>query len=77
MDHGAIFPLKKFLGNFSTHEHASRIEKVGDGYRLTDAGMDYFADRYRKGNRQHVDEGEVQSMVRQIQAGGEGFEPIG
>lgn len=76
MDRGAIFPLKKFLGNFSIHEKAGRIEKVGSGYRLTPAGMDYFADRFRAGSRQHVDELDVQSIVKQIQMGGDGWKSI-
>ncbi len=73
---GEIFPLKKFLGNFSTHEQAGRIEKVGAGYRLTAVGIDYFADRYRRGSRQHVDKGEVQLMAKQIRTGGEEWEPV-
>ncbi len=76
MDRGAVFPLKKFLGNFSTHMQAGRIEEVGIGYRLTRIGQEYFADRYRRGSRQHVDEAEVEVMVRMIRSGGKGWEPI-
>lgn len=41
MNSGGVFPLKKFLGNFSGHEKAGRIEKVDGGYRLTPDGIDY------------------------------------
>lgn len=77
MDRGEVFPLKKFLGNFSTHEQAGRIERVSNGYRLTPDGMEYFADRYRQGSRQHIEEGGVQAMIVKIKAGGEGWETIG
>ena len=76
MDKGAVFPLKKFLSNFSTHLNSGRIEKASGGYRLTAQGMDYFAARYRPGNRQHVKEYEVQTMMRLMQNGGRGWEPI-
>lgn len=77
MDRGEVYPLKKFLGNFATHEQAGRIERVGNGYRLTPEGMEYFADRYRSGSRQHVEEEDVRAMIVRIKAGGEGWEPIG
>ena len=73
MDEGAVYPLDRFLKNFSGHIKAGRIERVADGYRLTSQGRDYFAARYRPGNRQHVEEGEVQEMVRLIRNGGEGW----
>lgn len=76
MDRGAVYPLKKFLGNFSTHEQAGRIEKADGGYRLTRAGNDYFADRFRKGNPQHISELEVKAMVKGILSGGSGWEPV-
>ncbi len=69
MDRGAVYPLKKFLGNFSGHEQAGRIEKAAGGHRLTDAGREYFADRFRAGNAQYVDRGEVDAMVRLIRSG--------
>ena len=76
MDKGASFLLKVFLGNFSTHLQAGRIEKAAHGYRLTPIGIDYFADRYRSGNRQHVKEIDVQTMMRLILNGGTGWEPV-
>lgn len=76
MDKGAVYPLKNFLGNFSTHLNSGRIEKVQAGYRLTPQGMDYFADRYRRGNRQHVEESDVQAMMRLLRTGGPGWKPM-
>ena len=70
MDKGAAYPLKKFLKNFSGHEQAGRIEKAPDGYRLTRAGRDYFADRFEPGNPQRVMRNEVDAMVRVIRTGG-------
>ena len=34
------------------------------------AGIDYFNDRYNPGNPQHVDQSEVEAMVRLIRYGG-------
>lgn len=69
MDQGAVYPLKKFLKNFSGHEQAGRIVKVPGGYQLTRAGRDYFADRLRPGNPQHVDRSAVEAMARLIRSG--------
>lgn len=73
MTKGATFPLQKFIGNFSTHITAGRIEKVGIGYRLTPAGMDYFADRFSAGNRQRVSRSEVDHWAAGIRNGGTGW----
>lgn len=73
MDRGKVYPLKNFLGNFSGHVSAKRIEKVDGGFRLTEKGMDYFKDRYKTGSKQHVDEQAVQAMVRRIKLGGDGW----
>lgn len=69
MDQGAVYPLKKFLKNFSGHAQAGRIVKVTGGYQLTRAGRDYFADRLRPGNPQHVDRSAVEAMARLIRSG--------
>ncbi|MGE5154801.1 MAG: hypothetical protein ACM3ST_12380 [Bdellovibrio bacteriovorus] len=69
MDQGAIYPLKKFLKNFSGHEQAGRVVKVPGGYQLTCAGRDYFADRFRLGNPQHVDRAEAEALARLIRSG--------
>ena len=69
MDKGGVYPLKKFLKNFSGHEDAGRIEKAPGGYRLTRAGRDYFADRFAPGNPQRVMRHEVDAMVRLIRIG--------
>lgn len=69
MDKGAAYPLKRFLGNFSGHEKAGRIEKTPGGYRLTRAGMDYFADRFRPGNPQHVNRSNFEAMAKLIRSG--------
>ena len=53
MDQGSTYPLARILGNFSGHLTAGRIEAVKGGYRLTQSGIDYFNDRYRKGNPQY------------------------
>jgi hypothetical protein len=77
MDKGAIYPLNEFLGDFRGHLDAGRIEKVPGGYRLTPAGLDYFADRYRSGNRQHIDQAAVDAMAGLIRSGeAEGWVPI-
>ena len=76
MDQGAVYPLKKFLKNFSGHVDAGRIERVDGGYRLTTRGMDYFSDRYRPGNRQYVEESEVRQMMRHLLEGGHGWEVV-
>lgn len=73
MDGGAVYPLQKFLGNFSGHLKAGRIEKIDDGYKLTPQGMDYFSDRYKPGSRQHVEENEVQAVIKMITEGGSGW----
>jgi hypothetical protein len=40
-------------------------------------GRDYFADRYRPGNRQHVDRAEVEAMAHLIRSGGaSGWVPV-
>ena len=70
MDQGKIYPLNKFLGNFSGHVQAGRIQKVPGGYQLTANGIDYFNDRYSPCNRQYVDRSEVEAMARQIRNGG-------
>ena len=44
MDQGNVYPLKKFLGNFSGHVNEGRIQKVSGGYQLTRKGIDYFND---------------------------------
>ena len=77
MDKGAVYPLRKFLKNFSGHEQAGRIAKAPGGYRLTRSGMDYFADRYRPGNPQSISRGEVEAMVRLFRSGGAaGWVPV-
>ena len=77
MDQGKVFPLKKFLGNFSPHLQAGRIQKAPGGFQLTRAGIDYFNDRYNPGNRQHVDRSEVEVMARLIRnGGGEDWVPV-
>ncbi|WP_207064024.1 hypothetical protein [Motiliproteus sp. SC1-56] len=70
MNRGEVFPLKRFLGNFSGHLSAGRIERFGDGYRLTQLGKDYFSDRER---RQGISEAEIQSVIRNIRSGGPGW----
>ena len=70
MDQGKVYPLKKFLGNYSGHVNAGRIQKVPGGFQLTRTGIDYFNDRYNQGNRQHVDRSEVEAVARQIRNGG-------
>jgi len=69
MERGESYPLKKVFSNFSGHIKVGRIEKVGTDYRLTGHGVDYFADRYRPGSPQHVDEAEVDAMARMIRSG--------
>ena len=69
MDRGNVYPLKKFLGNFSGHVQAGRIQKESGGYQLTPAGIDFFNDRYNPGSRQYVDRSEVEAMVRLIRNG--------
>jgi hypothetical protein len=77
MDRGAVYPLNKFLGNFSGHTRAGRIERVPGGYRLTPAGRDYFADRLRPGNPQHIDRREVEAMARLVRTGqARGWVPV-
>ena len=70
MDHGKVYPLKKFLGNFSGHVKAGRIQKVSGGYQLTPRGIDYFNDRYSPGNSQHVNRIDVEAVARMIRNGG-------
>lgn len=76
MSRGATFPLQKFVSNFSGYLNAGRIERVSGGFRLTQAGMDYFADRFRAGNRQHVSRSDVDHLALSIRTGGSGWEPI-
>lgn len=77
MDRGAVYPLKKFFKNFSTHEQAGRIERAPGGYRLTRAGLKYFADRFEAGSPQRVMCNEVDAMVRLIRTGqAPGWVPI-
>jgi len=77
MDRGGSFPLKKFLGNFSGHESAGRIQKAGSGdFRLSESGIQYFRDRLEPGNPQHVAEGEVDRFKQCIlRGGGKGWGP--
>lgn len=70
MDQGKVYPLKKFLGNFSGHVDAGRIKKMPDGYLLTSKGLDYFNDRYNPGNSQYVDRADVKALGRLIRSGG-------
>ena len=76
MSKGATYPLQKFVGNFSGHVAAGRIEKVGSGYRLTPTGMDYFADRFSAGSRQRVSRSEVDLWATGIRKGGSGWKPL-
>jgi hypothetical protein len=77
MDQGKVYPLKKFLGNFSTHLNAGRIQKAPGGFQLTLAGIDYFNDRYNPGSRQHVDRSDVEVIAQLIRnGGGEDWEPV-
>jgi hypothetical protein len=76
MDQGKTFPLKRFLGNFSGHTNAGRIERHKDGYRLTPSGLDYFRDRYRTGNPQRVHQADVEAYVQRILNGGKGWAAI-
>jgi hypothetical protein len=76
MDQGKTYPLKRFLGNFSGHLKAGRIEPNEGDYRLTNAGMDYFRDRYRAGNRQGVNETDVQVYMNNLLNGGAGWESV-
>jgi hypothetical protein len=69
MDRGAVFPLKKFLGNFGTHLESGRIVRVSGGYQLTPKGIDYFKDRYNRGNRQYIERAEVDAMIYGITTG--------
>jgi len=77
MDQGKVYPLKKFLGNFSGHLEAGRIVKVSGGYQLTPEGIDYFNDRYNPDNNQHIEPSEVEVMVRLIRRGGADWVPVG
>ena len=78
MDQGKVYPLKKFLGNFSGHVNAGRIQKVSGGYQLTPKGIDYFNDRFNPGNSQHVNRSEVEAMARLIRnGGGADWVPVG
>ena len=43
---------------------------IAEDNQLTAKGIDYFNDRYRPGNRQHIDRAEVEAMVRLICNGG-------
>jgi hypothetical protein len=78
MDQGKVYPLKKFLGNFSGHEKKGRLQKVPGGYQLTPVGIDYFNDRYKSGNAQHVEQSEVEAIMNLIRnGGGPDWVPIG
>jgi hypothetical protein len=70
MDRGAVFPLNKFLGNFSTHLVAGRIEAVDGGHRLTAAGLAYFEDRYHHARGGALDRVEVAALAAKIRTGG-------
>ncbi|GAD61328.1 hypothetical protein [Aquipseudomonas alcaligenes] len=73
MDQGKPFQLRRFLKNFQTHLDGRRIERVPEGFRLTRIGQDYFQDRYRVGNPQHIERAEVERMISSIRTGrGEG-----
>jgi hypothetical protein len=69
MDKGNVFPLKKFLGNFSTHVSEGRIVKTEGGWKLSKKGIDYFQDRYNQGNPQYIIRSEVEFMIKGIQTG--------
>jgi hypothetical protein len=78
MDQGKVYPLKKFLGNFSGHEKKVRLQKVPGGYQLTPVGIDYFNNRYKPGNAQHVEQSEVEAIMNLIRnGGGPDWVPIG
>lgn len=71
MDRGNPYPLKKFLGNFSGHQNAGRIVSAGNGlFRLSDAGIAYFKDRFNPGNPQHITRAEVDRYKHGILNGG-------
>lgn len=71
MDRGESYPLRKFMRNFSGHEAAGRIVKVGsEKFRLTEAGVAYFCDRFRAGNPQHITQAEVDHFKHCILHGG-------
>lgn len=69
MDTGQVFNLKRFFSNFSTHIDNGRIEVVSGGHRLTETGIDYFADRYNEGSRQRIYRADVEEMIRGIETG--------
>lgn len=74
MDKGAPFPLKKMFSNFQTHLDAKRIENIGAGlFRLTEEGAKYFKDRFSAGNRQHVNQQDVDAYKKQLRSGGQGW----
>ena len=62
MDKGNPYPLNKFFGNFKTHLDNGRILRVSEGYQLTPSGIEYFNDRYKAGNKQHIERAEVDTM---------------
>jgi len=66
---GDEYPIKKFLGNISTHLEAERIIRSGNGYKLTAKGVDYFMDRFNIANSQCVSRGEVDRMIKGITTG--------
>jgi hypothetical protein len=71
MDRGESFPLKKFIGNFSGHESASRILRAGSSnYRLSESGLEYFRDRLEPGNPQFIAQAEVDRFKQCILRGG-------
>jgi hypothetical protein len=43
--------------------------RVSGGYQLTPKGIDYFKDRYNRGNRQYIERAEVDAMIYGITTG--------
>jgi hypothetical protein len=70
MDKGGVFPLTRFLSNFSTHVDEGRIARVEGGYQLTRRGMDFFEARFTKSRGGAIDRVEVAEMAQRIQTGG-------
>ena len=69
MNDGQSFNLNLFFTNFRTHIENGRIQVVPGGYRLTDAGIEYFADRYNEGSRQRIYRTDIEAMIRGIETG--------
>ena len=76
MEQGGVYPLKRFFSNLTQHEKAGRIQRVEGGHKLTQAGKDYFADRFRPGSPQHIEELDVKVMLKGLQQGGPGWIPL-